>query len=84
MDTIIGERVGVKLSGRLIRSLFILCKPGITAMNLLMLAGGYWLALESALRGGGGSGNFYFWHFFAVLLGGGAVISGSCMLNMYL
>ncbi len=65
---------------RAVRALWVLSKPGITAMNLLMVAGGYWLAIEKL----NDRSPFDLSHLLTILLAAGGVISGSCYLNMFL
>lgn len=55
------------------RDYLTLTKPRITAMCLMMTAGGYWLAMS----------RFAWLHLLWTLLGTTAVVGGSCVLNMY-
>ncbi|MCK6509847.1 heme o synthase [Myxococcota bacterium] len=55
------------------RDYLTLTKPRITAMCLMMTAGGYWLAMS----------RFSGLHLLWTLLGSAAVVAGSCVLNMY-
>ncbi|MCB9638077.1 MAG: protoheme IX farnesyltransferase [Myxococcales bacterium] len=55
------------------RDYLTLTKPRITAMCVMMTAGGYWLAIH----------RFSWLHFLWAMLGTTLVVGGSCALNMY-
>lgn len=65
------------------RDLLVLTKPRITAMCVMMTAGGYGLAM-SATPMLAPSFLPLIWHLFLTILGSYCVIAGSCVLNMYL
>ncbi len=82
-DMVRESQESAKQSQPLWRDLLVLTKPRITAMCVMMAAGGYGLAMTTTPVL---APNFWplMFHLFLTLLGSYCVIAGSCVLNMYM